>query len=136
MGTLESESELTKEETSSLLSDSQPNNKSDATIDSLKSQWGKWLLTLSKEIQPILKEIIIFAIYILGDLFILWLAGFAFTDIIQAVHFLEWLYNGIKIASVIVISVHFLINCLIEIVKTRKDLTPVVFIKSKQVEQR
>jgi len=96
------------------------NDEQGSPRESLGSQWKEWLHSVSKDLQPVLKEIIVFAIYILGDMFILWLAGFAIRDVnIPAVNIL---YDGLKISSVIVIAVHFLCNCIVELNKNRKNL--------------
>ena len=88
--------------------------------ENFRSMWRNWLFSLSKELQPILKQTVVFSIYILCDLLILWLVGFAFSDITQTYSALDLLYNGLKIASVFVISVHFLVSCIIEMKNEKK----------------
>ncbi len=58
---------------------------------------------------------------------IVWLASFAFADAISKFPPLEWLYEGIKIASVIVITIHYLANCIIEINKNKKNFISEIF---------
>lgn len=91
--------------------------------ENFRSIWRSWLFSLSKELQPILKQTVVFSIYILCDLLILQLVGVAFSDIPQSYSFLDLLYNGLKIASVFVISVHFLISCIIEMKNEKKRAT-------------
>ena len=91
--------------------------------DNFRSIWRNWLFSVSKELQPIFKQTVVFSTYILCDLFILWLVGFAFLDITQTRSVrdvLDLLYNGLKIASVFVISVHFLVSCIIEMKKEKQ----------------
>jgi TIR domain len=82
-----------------------------------KRQWEHWILETSKGLQPILKQTIISTIFILGYLLVVWFAGFVFVDSKNA--FLETMYKGIKIVSVIVISVHYLASCIIEMFKAK-----------------
>lgn len=90
--------------------------------ETLSAVWKSWLISTSKEIQPILKEIVVFAIFILGDLFILWLAGFGFTDVDQFSSVIGLGYIGLKIASLAVLSIHFLVNCVVEVRKERQRI--------------
>lgn len=92
--------------------------------ESFRSIWRNWLFSLSKELQPIFKQTIVFSGYILCDLFILWLVGFAFLDITQTYPIMDLLYNGLKIASVCIISVHFLISCFVEMKKEKQRAIP------------
>lgn len=106
------------------------------SVEGLGSQWNTWLLDLSKSVQPLFKETVVFAIFILGDLLIIWLAGFAFTDIIQKYPIVGYLYDGIKIFSVLVIAIHYLGNCIIEINKDKNFISSEVFQKKVKRENK
>ena len=53
---------------------------------------------------------------------IVWLIGLAFADTIREIPFVGFLYNGIKIASALIIAVRYLCNCLIELNKYKKNI--------------
>ncbi len=104
------------------VSEAEDPHQSGSQTEELSSIWKNWLRSVSKELQPILKEVVIFTVYILADLFILWLAGFAFGDIDKIYPIIGLIYNGLKIASVLVLSIHFLVNCVVEMKKERQRI--------------
>lgn len=99
----------------------------------LKNLWVNWFVSLSRSIQPIFFTVIVFAAYLGGDYLVIWLAGFAFSEFINDVPFIRFLYEGIKILSIIVITLHFFIEYVTELNKERKSL-PKIF--GKPAERR
>jgi len=99
----------------------QASKKHHTEAEDLKLLWLKWLLTISKDIQHASAGIIVFIAYLLGDYFVLWLAGFAFSDILTSIPFVAYVYQGIKIFSIIVITAHFCLEYGIELDKSRKQ---------------
>lgn len=87
---------------------------------SLRSLAKSWVLALlkdvSKELQIIAKETIIFAAFIGSDIFIVWLLSLVLGNDFN------WLYEGIRVISAITIAIHYLANCIIEIYKSRRKV--------------
>lgn len=88
----------------------------------LKSQWRSWLVDISLRIQPLLTETIIFTVFILGDILIIWLVRFAVSDVLGEFPMLSFVYDGIKIASLIVITIHYVVNCIVEVRKKVREV--------------
>lgn len=78
---------------------------------------------VSKEIQIIFEQTVTTTIFILGDMLIVWLAGLAFADTIRDISFVGYLYSGIKVASALMITIRYSLNCLIELSKNKKELS-------------
>ena len=74
----------------------------------LKSQWTNWLLAISQDISKplriILSEFVISIIFIILDVVIVLIIGWAAADIISQYVFVAWLFAGIKFSSFIVIA--------------------------------
>ena len=99
-------------------------------LEGLKSQGKSWVLALSNsvsgELQIIARETIIFAAFIVSDMFIIWLIGLMLGDTFN------WLYEGIKLISAITVAITYLGNCIIEIDKSRRK----VLATSKQTNSK
>ena len=89
--------------------------------EGLKSLGANWTLAIfqdiSKPLQIIVSEFIIFIVFILLDIPIVALIGWAAADIISQYVFFAWLYAGIKFSSFIVIALRYFCNCFFEILK-------------------
>jgi hypothetical protein len=83
------------------------------------------VLTISpqipKEIRIIIEQTSISVVFILGDMLVVWLVGLAFADAVKDIPFVGYLYNGVKIASVLVITIRYLFNCIVDMNRSRKD---------------
>ena len=53
---------------------------------------------------------------------VVWLVGLAFIDVIKDISFVGYLYNGVKVASVLVITICYLINCILDMNRSRKEI--------------
>lgn len=100
--------------------------------ENLRLQWAQWVFEISQELQPILKATIIFMVFILVNMFIMWLVDFTFVSIITSNSFLRWMYNGIKITWVIIVPVHYIAICIIEMYKKKATIMSRYFIKKKK----
>ena len=79
-------------------------------------------LQVPKEIRIIAEQTAITAAFILADVFIVWLVGLAFADTMKDISFVGYLYNGVKILSVLVITARYLLNCIVDMNRSRKEL--------------
>ena len=75
-----------------------------------------------KEVRIIVEQTIISALFILADMLIVWLVGLAFVDTMKDIPFIGYLYDGVKIASVLVITIRYLLNCIVDMNRSRKEL--------------
>ncbi|HEY1353115.1 MAG TPA: hypothetical protein VGF67_26165 [Ktedonobacteraceae bacterium] len=89
--------------------------------ENFRSVWRDWLISLSKELQPLLMHTVVFSVFILCEMLLLRLIDFAFSDVTQVYPVLDFLPFALKVASIFVISFHFLGSCITEIEKTRKE---------------
>src|SRR5690348_15217244 len=77
-----------------------PNNPEPEAIKvlfkKLGVQWVSWLLEVSTEIQPIIKETIIFGLFILGEQLIISWTGPGFAEVVKKYPPVDGLYDIIK----------------------------------------
>jgi len=79
-------------------------------------------LQVPKEIRIIVEQTAISVVFILGDMLVVWLVGLAFADALKDIPFIGYLYNGVKVASVLVITIRYLFNCIVDMNRSRKEL--------------
>ncbi len=82
----------------------------------------KALAMMPKEMRIIVEQTAITVTFILADILVVWLVGLAFADVIKAIPFVSYFYDFVKVASVFVITVRYVLNCIIELNKSGKKL--------------
>jgi hypothetical protein len=110
-------------------------SKESPPLEDVKTQWTNLVRKIFKGIQPIAYNFVIFAAYILADLGIIVLVGVAFSDIINKYPFFGYFYDGIKIGSVFVITLHCLGDYLVQITKNTRTYFSEIFRKSTRKEE-
>ncbi len=105
--------------------------------EGLKFQWANWLLGISQDISKplriIVSEFVISIIFIILDVVIVLIIGWAVADIISQYIFVAWLFDGIKFGSFIVIALRYLSNCFFQILEETKKFK--AKLKMKEEEQ-
>ncbi len=94
--------------------------------EGLKSLGANWTLAtfqdISEPLRIIVSEFIIFAAFILIDMVIVALIGWAAADIINLSVFFAWVYTGIKFSSFIVIAYRYFCNSYTQILDEKKKV--------------
>jgi len=96
------------------------NNHRTSFLEDLKIHLKNWVLALLKDVSGplgiIAREMTIIVALILSDMFVLWLLGLALEG-----EFV-WLFVAIRLFSAITIAVTFLGDCMIEILRNRREV--------------
>lgn len=79
-------------------------------------------LQVPREIRIIVEQTAISALFILSDMLIVWLVGLAFADTMKEIPVVGYVYDGVKIASVLVITIRYLLACIVDMNRSRKEL--------------
>jgi hypothetical protein len=77
-----------------------------------------------RDLQSILGETLVFALFIVCDFLILRLLYLTFSDAFRDVPITRSFYQGLEIASIFVISIHYLANCIIELRRSKARAWP------------
>jgi hypothetical protein len=85
-----------------------------------------WTLEATQKILPLITETIIFGIFILGERLIIGWMSPMFAEISTQYPFLNGLYDTIKIASLILIVINYLGNCIIVVNREKETFSKVL----------
>lgn len=96
--------------------------KTDTTGWAKRSALVKALSRTPREIQIIVEQTAIIVTFILADLLIVWMIRRAFSATINNIPFVGYAYDGIELASVIVITIRYFFNCISDMNRSRKHL--------------